>query len=134
MIRSMKKHLIIGIILIIGISVIYYLIYDKNNININILNNTSSTISSLKIKSNLLERDIIVQKIKPSKEKKIKVNLSKEFNKEEEELILEYELENGEKEELVLFGYRKGSSFKDIKTTIEEDDNGKIYTSTIEKK
>ena len=134
MIRKMKKQLIMGIVLVSLTSILYYIIYINTYLNIKIINNTSSTISGLKITSNLLRKNIKVNDIEPKKDEEIKINSSKEFMDGEGALYLKSEMKSGQVEEFYLVEYMEGGTTGNIEVTIEEDKNGKIYTSVEEKR
>lgn len=133
MIRSMRKTVLTGMVVIAITSIIYYIFFMDKYLNINITNNTGSTLNSLRITSNLLKKDISVPDIEAGKEQKVKINSSKEFMKGEGYLSLKCKMKDGKDEEFGLIGYMEGGTTGNIKVSIEEDENGKIYTSAIEK-
>lgn len=108
-----------GMVLISLISVLYYIIYINTYLNIKIINNTRLTISGLKITSNLLRENIIVNDIDSKEDEEIKINSSKEFIEGEGALYLMYEIKNKVEENFVLVEYMEGGTTGNIEATIE---------------
>ncbi|WWU65639.1 hypothetical protein QJR26_04555 [Clostridium baratii] len=126
MIRSMKKHLIMGMALIGVTSIIYYMIYSSSYLNINIINKTSSIINGLRITSNLLEKDIIISDIEPEGKKKIQINSLTEIKKGNGSMLLRYEVENKNAREVELVKNIKDKYTGKINVIMKEDEIGRI--------
>lgn len=122
----MNKKVFIILITIILISVlIYFSIFSKNYINIEIKNNTNSTINNLKITSKSLGNDINIPTIKPNENYKIKIDPEKEFTEGAASIQLEYINTKNQKELFTIIGYTEGSAEK-VKISLKNYEKGRL--------
>ncbi|MBY0757196.1 hypothetical protein K5V21_17330 [Clostridium sardiniense] len=120
-----KKVFIILITIILFSVLIYFTIFSKNYINIEIKNNTNSTINNLKITSKSLRNDINIPTIKSNENYKIKIDPEKEFTEGAASIQLEYINTKNQKELFTIIGYTEGSA-ENVKILLKNYEKGRL--------
>ncbi|WWU66781.1 hypothetical protein QJR26_18365 (plasmid) [Clostridium baratii] len=118
--------IILLLISILFLTLIYFAFFWKKNISIELENNTNSTISNLKIKSNALKDTINIPQIKQNEIYKVKFNSSEKFTETEAYILLEHTTEQKQKEFFTIIGYIEKGSGENVKVILKNYENGKL--------
>ncbi len=123
-----KKGILISIPLIILTScIIYFTVFlRESNINIELKNNTNSTLNNLTIISESMESNINIPPIKSNKTYKIKINSLNEFIKEEGSIYLSYKNTENKEKSICIIGYIEKGQEKNVTIIITKDENGQL--------
>lgn len=108
-----KKHFItiatISIGLILLVISLYKFFVIKDEFNVTIYNNTNTQVSGIKITYHNIKKDIEVPIIEPGEKTTLRINPKEDFV--ENQMKLNYEQSNGNKQSMVIIGYfEKGYS------------------------
>lgn len=124
--KFLKDHILQTIFVVIwGIFIIYILFGCENYINIELKNNTYSTISGLSLTYPNLEGDIKISDIESNKSYKLRISPSEISN--EGNVKLYYLDQSGTKQEVILVGYfERGYKGKVEGVINSKDSNGKL--------
>ncbi|MGG7098224.1 hypothetical protein [Clostridium sardiniense] len=123
--KNVLARFIILITIILFSILIYFAFFSKNYINIEIKNNTNSTISNLKITSKSFKSDINIPSIKSNEKYKVKIDTEKEFTEGAASIQLEHINIQNQKEFFSVIGYTEGSA-ENVKIILKNYENGKL--------